>query len=250
MPPSSHVFHYTGNLQLKLEAALLTWQNLFREKHGELNFSRFNIDETPPERLSEELGSPPFLAEKRLTLVRVPPNPKPKGESSWSKKEPKKTPQRPFPEYGEAKYWKKLVDAIPEDHIVAFVGAEHIPGLEKILLETATVKDFSTDDVWDFIQSRLPLITPANARLLMERIGGDMLLLENEIQKLALLPAITEADILENTIESAEVVVFEITDALLAGNVVRSKLLLRKFHSQYESENEFLSSILRPLRKT
>ncbi len=117
-------------------------------------------------------------------------------------------------------------------------------------METAAVKDFSTDDVSDFIQSRLPLISPANARILMNRIGGNMLLLENEIQKLALLPSISETDILENTFESAEVIVFEITDALLAGNVGKSRILFRKFHSQFERDPEFLGSILGVIRKS
>ncbi len=61
-----------------MEAGLLAWQNAFREKHGNLNFSRCNIDDTSPERLFEELSTPPFLAEKRLTLVRITPKPKAK----------------------------------------------------------------------------------------------------------------------------------------------------------------------------
>lgn len=45
-----------------------------------------------------------------------------------------------------------------------------------------------------------------------------MLLLENEIQKLALLPKITEAEIIENTIESVDVQNFKLIDVILSGN--------------------------------
>lgn len=81
MTPSSHIFHFTGNLQLRMESALSAWQSAFREKHGDLNFSRCNIEDTSPEQLAGELSTPPFLAEKRLTLVRIPPLPKTKEES-------------------------------------------------------------------------------------------------------------------------------------------------------------------------
>ncbi len=79
MPASAHIFHFTGNLQLQLESALAAWQKAFREKHGELNFSRCTIEDNSPAELASELSTPPFLAEKRLTLVRIPPIPKPKG---------------------------------------------------------------------------------------------------------------------------------------------------------------------------
>lgn len=79
MPASAHIFHFTGNLQLQLESALAAWQKAFREKHGELNFSRSSIEGTTPGELASELSTPPFLAEKRLTLVRIPAIPKPKG---------------------------------------------------------------------------------------------------------------------------------------------------------------------------
>lgn len=218
MPPSSHIFYYTGNLQLKLESALSVWQKMFLEKHGELNFSRCNIDDTSPEQLFGELSTPPFLAAKRLTVVRIPAPAKSK-EEPWERKKSEKIVPRIFPEYDESEYWKKLIKSIPEDHIVAFVGADYLPGLQKILLETATVKNFSVDSTWDkqdYAQKQLPLITQSHAALLITRVGEDMLLLENEIQKLSLLSTITERDILENTIESIDVKIFSITDAILA----------------------------------
>lgn len=140
-----------------------------------------------------------------------------------------------------------MLTNIPENHIVAFVGAQSIPELEKLLSEYATTKKYSAENAWEIqnhIQDKLPLISQKNADLLSARIGDDMLLLENEIQKLSLLSALSEADIRENTIESIEVIGYHITDALLAGNIHKSRQLLRQFQSKFEKDQEFLSAML------
>jgi len=250
MPASAHIFHFTGNLQLQLESALMAWQKAFREKHGELNLSRCTVEDISPAELASELSTPPFLAEKRLTLVRIPPIPKPKG-GFWEAKNPKKNSLSSFPEYENLEYWKRVLKNIPENHIVAFVGAQSIPDLEKLLSECATTKKYSAENAWEIqnhIQDKLPLISQKNAELLSERIGNDMLLLENEIQKLSLLSTLSEADIRENTIESIEVIGYHITDALLAGNIHKSRQLLRQFQSKFEKDQEFLSAMLWAMR--
>lgn len=74
MSKMSNIYSFSGNLHLTLERALSEWKNLFREKHGELNFSSCHLNETPPRQLASELSTPPFLAEKRLTFVFVDPD--------------------------------------------------------------------------------------------------------------------------------------------------------------------------------
>lgn len=140
---------------------------------------------------------------------------------------------------------------IPADHIVAFVGADAIPALGELLSDQATIKNYSADSAWEIqnhIQDRLPLISQKNAEILSTRIGSDLLLLENEIQKLALLPSISEADILENTIESIEVNMFALLDSIMLGNVGKSKGLFQKYLAQFE-DYKFINLFLSAMRK-
>lgn len=160
----SHIFHFTGNLQLKREAALLAWQKAFRDKHGDLNLTRCQLIDLLPEQLAGELSTPPFLAEKRLTIVTVGwkmPVGKRK-ESTYVDEEEIKMPAN-MELYGQTDYWKHLIANIPDSHIVAFVAAEGIPPLSEILNDVATTKDYSVEGTWEiqnYIQNRLPLISP------------------------------------------------------------------------------------------
>lgn len=234
MAKSTHIFHFTGNLHLRLEAALSAWQKAFRDKHGDLNLSRCSLVDIPPDQLSGELSTPPFLAEKRLTLVTV------------SGDLPKN-----FTQYSEPAYWERLFATIPEDHIVAFISAEGLSPMADLLAKIAIIKDYSLgtpQEIQTYIEERLPNMPRSGARLLATRIGDNLLLLENEIQKLALLDTITEADILENTIESVEVKMFQLIDTIMSGDIRKSRELFRKYLAQSE-DFEFLTSFLGAVRK-
>jgi len=230
---SSHIFQFTGNLLLAREASLATWKKAFREKHGDLNLTTCHIADIAAEQLAGELSTPPFLAEKRLTIVHIDWKisvKKQKNEEEGQEEEFKKNPKK-IELYDQFDFWEKVIAHIPEDHIVAFVGPENIPPLQEILNRVAQTKKFEVlETPWEiqnYIQNRLPLLSTQGAKLFALRIGVNykpkndepqkinFLLLENEIQKLLLLPEITEKQILENITESIEVQNFKIIDTLL-----------------------------------
>lgn len=113
MSKMSNIYSFSGNLHLSLERALSDWKNLFREKHGELNFSSCHLNEIPPQQLISELSTPPFLAEKRLTFVYIDLD-IPKSHA----------------DYLDDVYWGNLLKSVPNDHIVAFIQAENLPSLD------------------------------------------------------------------------------------------------------------------------
>lgn len=117
---------------------------------------RCSLLETSPSQLFAELSTPPFLAEKRLTFVNA------KGDI------PKE-----FAEYLNEAFWKKLIMAIPDDHIVAFISAPDLPALESSLLSVAIAKVYSAEtpeDMLAYIKRQLPDLGYGEARLLADRI--------------------------------------------------------------------------------
>lgn len=172
--PLSHIFHFTGNLQLKREAALLLWQKAFREKHGDLNLSSCHITDITAEQLAAELSTPPFLAEKRLTIVHVEWKMPAKKKKSNSDDETESKIPASFERYTQSDYWQKLIENIPENHIVAFVGAEGIPPLNELLRTLATLKVYevveSPWEIQNYIQSRLPILSTQGANLFALKI--------------------------------------------------------------------------------
>lgn len=83
--------------------------------------------------------------------------------------------------------------------------------------------------------------------MIVDRIGENFLLLENEIAKLKLIGKITRKDILENVVESSEVRIFTLIDTILLRSSKESIELLRKY-SQQSDAFELLNSLLANLR--
>lgn len=73
MPVPQNVHVFTGENAFMLEEALQTWTRAFAQKHGLDNLVRLDAKETALHDLLDYIGVAPFLAAKRLVILRGQP---------------------------------------------------------------------------------------------------------------------------------------------------------------------------------
>ncbi len=207
MSSQDHIFHFKGNLAHAMDRVLLTWTERFKSLHWEHNIVRLNLAGMSAWVLEQELTTPPFFAEKRLILID--------GSLDESLTKQKNLLAE--------KDWGQVFDNIPESNVIGWIRVDQgFSWLSDILNTRAQTKIYSIDspeDVHPYLAKELPDLPVRLRNLLAERLWDNTLLLENEVEKLSLLEDITESDIRENTIETTEIKVFAVGDAIVAGNI-------------------------------
>jgi hypothetical protein len=214
MPNKDHIFHFQGNLPSTIRRVLWTWIQKFRTLYGEHNIVRLSLSEQGTQVI-QELVTPPFLAEKRLILI----------DGRLDECSPKMIQELKKVDWADV-FWR-----IPETNVLAWLQIDTtIPSLLEILNTHATLKSYSIhspEEVENYIRKALPNLNPKSIRLLQERLWDTPLLLENEIEKLGLLGMMNEEELRENTLETTEVKVFAVGDALVSGDTRRAIELVR-----------------------
>ena len=191
MSPLKNVVLFTGENGYELREALRSWLAAFRQRHGDENLTRLDAGDVVLRTLLDEAGTAPFLAEKRLIVVSGIP-----------------TLQR--------EEMERLLSQVHPDVILLFVApkTDKRLGAVKFLLQEADVRAFprhSGPALQQWLDRRLvalaAVLTAPARTLLLERLGDDQALFENELQKLALYAAgrpITPEDVELLTVTSIE----------------------------------------------
>ncbi len=206
----------TGTNSFSLQHELNSIVAAFLAEHDAMGLERIDGEEAEFDRLSEALTSLPFLASKKLVILRTP---------GLNKK---------FVEQAE-----KLLAEVPEttDVVIMEPKLDKRGGYYKLLKKVTDYKEFPELDVsglarWASGQARAAggNLSPSDGRFLVERVGANQQLLSNEVAKLLL----HDTEITRQTIElltepTPQSTVFELLEAAFNGNAKRTMTL---YHEQ------------------
>lgn len=181
----------------------------FVQEHGDLALEKLDGEEASFERLRESLQSLPFLASKKLVVLRSPGANKQFAENAGN-----------------------LFKELPEitDVVVVEPKLDKRLAYYKFLKKSTDFSEFSELDVrgmTTFAQEETKrqggTITAQAAQYLVERIGLNQQAIAIELQKLVLFnPAVTQDSIDTLTEASPQSKVFDLIDAAFAGNHARA----------------------------
>lgn len=189
----------------KLVAAFLT-------EHGDMALERLDGEEASFERMQEALQSLPFLASKKMVVLRAP---------GLDKK---------FTEEAE-----RLLTKLPETTDVILVESklDKRSSYYKFLKKSTDFREFTPLDrnglsrwLLQAAKERGGEVSMVDTGFLIERVGMDQQLLSNELDKLLLYePSITRASIELLTEPTPQSTIFELLEAAFAGNTKRAMQL-------------------------
>ncbi len=167
---SAQLFVFTGLNDFALRDELKRWTSEFTERHGEENLTPVDGERTTYRELLDSVSSAPFIAEKRLVIIRGIPR-------------------------GTKEDIDRLLASIHPAVIVVFVdpAPDKRLGSVKALLQVATVREWNpvrTAELRRWMtqylsQWKTTIDAPAADRLI-DRVGEDQQLLSMELRKLAL----------------------------------------------------------------
>src|SRR5579884_3695026 len=176
----------------------------FTAEHGELALERLEGEEADFAALREALTSPPFLANKKMVVL----------------KQPGKNKQ--FAENAE-----QLLNEIPQttDVILIEPKLDKRLGYYKLLKSKTDFRESNELDInglaqWlvNEVKRQKGSLSPADARYLVERLGLNQQLLANELEKLLLYnPAVTRENINNLTDPTPQSTIFQLLEAAFAG---------------------------------
>lgn len=199
----------TGENGFGREAELARLADAFVAEHGELALERLDGEEADLVRIQEALTSLPLLADRKMVVLRQP---------------------------GKNKQFAEQVEQIladvsdSTDVILVEPKLDKRLGYYKTLKAKTDFREFKELDgpglaSWLVGQARTQngSLSPADARLLVERVGVNQQLLANELEKLLLYnPQITRQSIERLTVPSPQSTIFQLLEAAFAGNARRT----------------------------
>lgn len=195
------LYFFTGENDYALEKEVLRWKKAFCDKHGSENFLQLHAREASLSDILDAVSAMPFIAEKRLVLIR-----------------------------GIPKIDKEDIVTITENvHpqvLVAFVESKPDKrlGAVKALTEIADMKEFAPLSPRELgswasalVQAEGGSIDEKSFSMLLQVVGTDQWTLESELKKLVLFAPdgkIEPAHIDILAVPSGEQVVWKLTDMI------------------------------------
>ena len=172
-----NIFLWTGEKFL-IDEKIFQWEKVFLEKHWEMNFEKIIL---PGERFSkifDAILAPPFLAEKRLVVIKWLPY------SSDVKKNEKFTDE-------EIEEILNILPEIQEDTIIVFASwnPDKRWRFFKQLKNLADFEEFKNPDkkisewVKNFCERKKILISDKNIQFLLNLTGKNLYNITNELKK-------------------------------------------------------------------
>lgn len=196
---------FTGANSFGLQRELRQLVDAFVAEHGDLALERLDAEETDVARIGEALTSLPFLASRKLVILRA---------SSTNKQFVEK--------------FEQLLSGVPDttDVILLEPKLDKRLAYYKFLKKNTDFREFPELDTgglarWlaDAAKAAGGSLTAPDARYLVERVGAHQQLLSNELEKLLLHnPKITRENINELTEATPQSTIFELLEAAFAGN--------------------------------
>lgn len=208
-----NIFLWTGEKFL-IDEKIFQWEKVFLEKHWEMNFEKIIL---PGERFSkifDAILAPPFLAEKRLVVIKWLPY------SSDVKKNEKFTDE-------EIEEILNILPEIQEDTIIVFTSwnPDKRWRFFKQLKNLADFEEFKNPDkkifewVKNFCERKKILISDKNIQFLLNLTGKNLYNITNELKKLKNFSEwkeISEDDIKKCVLDNSETNIFKITSLISA----------------------------------
>ncbi len=195
----------TGSNGFLLRAELQRMVAEFVKEYTDMGLERLDGEEVEYDRIRESLESLPFLASKKLVVLRAP------------------SANKEFVENAE-----RLLSELPETTDVII----HEPKLDKrsvyykLLKKNTNYREFNELDEYELAKwlTTQADISQTDAKYLIERLGANQQLLNNELEKLmAYDPKVTRQTIDLLTEPNPQSTIFQLLDSAFAGN--RKKML-------------------------
>lgn len=224
------VITLTGSNGLLLARELDRLVAAFLRDHDEMGLERLDGEEASFERLQEAVQGLPFLADAKLVVLRAP------------------GANKQFAEKAET-----VLAGAPDETTVVLVE----PKLDKrstyykFLKKATDYREFAELDAgglsrWlgDEAKRQGGVLSPIDARLLVDRIGPNQLALANELDKLLLYdPHVTRQSIELLTDVAAQSTVFNLLEAAFAGNAQRAMALYGEQRTQRVEPQEIIAML-------
>jgi DNA polymerase-3 subunit delta len=195
----------TGGNSFGLQRELRQLVGAFVSEHGDLALERLDGQEASLERMNEALISLPFLASRKMVVLREPGSNKQfteKFEQIFNEVPETTDVILVEPKLDKRLSYYKFLKKKTDFRDIAELDQ---PGLARWLSDTATQQKGS--------------LSPADARYLVERVGADQQLLSNELEKLLLYnPKISRQTIDLLTDIAPQSTIFQLLEAAFAGN--------------------------------
>jgi DNA polymerase-3 subunit delta len=214
-----------GSNAYLLQRELNTLIATFVAEHTDMGLEKFDGEELDPKRLPSVIQSLPFLASKRMVVLRAP------------------SAQKPLAEQLE-----KMLGDVPEstDLVIVEPSLDKRTSYYKALHKKTDFKSFDALDEralanWLVGEAKAKgaSLKSADANFLVQRVGVNQSLLANELSKLiSYNPAVTRDTITEMTDPLPQSSVFDLLDAAFAGN---TRKVLALYHEQRQQKVEPLA---------
>lgn len=202
----------TGENSFGLRAELNKLVAAFLAEHGDMALERLDGEDATFERIQEALQSLPFLASRKMVVLRSPSS------------------NKQFVEHAE-----RLIKELPETTDVILVEPKLDKRLSyyKFLKKATDFRDFAPIDrsglarwLSQTAKEQGGQLTQADAAYLVDRVGANQQLLGNELDKLLLHdPKISRTSIELLTEATPQSTIFELLEAAFAGNMRRARML-------------------------
>jgi DNA polymerase-3 subunit delta len=203
------VITVTGENVHGWQAELSRLVDAFVKEHGDVALERLDGEDATFERMREALNSLPFLASKKMVVLRAP------------------SANKQFAEQAE-----QLLADVPESTDVVIVEPKLDKRLSyyKLLKKVTEFKEYKGLDgeglaKW-LVHEAKDLggaISTSDARYLVERVGAEQQLVSNELDKLIIYnPKVTRETINLLTEPTPQSTIFELLEAAFAGNRKRT----------------------------
>lgn len=210
---ASNLFFFTGANSRDLGDKLRYWQQEFKKKYGENTLEVFDeVTEKNLSHLLNTLETPPFLAERRMVIIKGLPV-SPESKSSL-----------------DLEPLQRSLEQLSETSLVIFVSQnpDKRTRFYKYLSQQAQMEAFPVPqgaELLSWLSKRLQRsqrrITPAAAQMMAYYCGGDVDRLALEVDKLSLIESseIQESDVARLVSPSPEAKVFQMLDLMGKGTL-------------------------------
>lgn len=205
----------TGENDVLRQEALRSLVDAFLAEHGDLGLERLDGEEAGYERMHEAAQSLPFLAARKLVVLRSPGS------------------NKDFVEHFE-----RFLGDIAETNDVVLVEPklDKRLGYYKALKKNTDFREYAILDgnglaryLVDYAKGQGGALGPSEARLLVDRVGTNQLTLQHELDKLLAYDAkITRQNIELLTERTPQSSIFELLDAAFVGNTKRAMQLYKE----------------------
>ena len=240
-----NIFFWTGENFL-IDEKIFQWKKIFLEKHWEMNYEKFSFPEDSFQKIFNWILAPPFLAEKRLVIVKWLPY------SSEIKEREKFSDE-------ELEKFLGILPQIQEDTIVVFISwkADKRTKIFKGMQKIAKKEEFSHPDkkisewVKKFCDRKKINISEKNISYLLEFTWKNLYNIVNELKKLQNFSwwnEISKEDIEKNILNNSEVNIFKITALIASWDSKKAYLELQNLIRAGEEIHYVFNLLIRQFR--